>query len=136
MMVALLSLCHSWWPRPKEEECVVYFGTVAKVTYNRVSKEVPGSRAHLTERSGEAVCKWFYEKLTSNEKASATHYGRKSFEIEQPHHLGGHNSTQAPQKMQGGGRRTYMTNDNQNMCQTWSSHLTALCKIEHEHVRT
>lgn len=50
-------------PRRKKQTFRVYYGNVAKVTYNKVGKRVPGPRAHLTENSGEAVCKWFDEAL-------------------------------------------------------------------------
>ena len=50
-------------PKQKKPEYRVYYGNVAKVTYNKVDKRVLGPRAHLTEKSGEAVCKWFDEKM-------------------------------------------------------------------------
>ena len=50
-------------PRSKKQTFRVYYGNVAKVTYNKVGKRVPGPRAHLREKSGEAVCKWFEEAL-------------------------------------------------------------------------
>ena len=50
-------------PKRQKKQFRVYYGNVAKVTYDKVGKRVPGPRAHLTEKSGEAVCKWFDEKV-------------------------------------------------------------------------
>ena len=55
-------------PRKKQRQYRVYYGNVGKVTYDRIGKRVPGPRAHLNEKSGEAVCKWFEEKVDSKEK--------------------------------------------------------------------
>ena len=68
-------------PRRKKKQYAVYFGSVTKVTYDRVGKRVPGARAHLKERSGEAVCKWFDEKLSSNKKGHATHNGKEAYHL-------------------------------------------------------
>ena len=65
----------------KKKQYAMYFGKVTKVTYNRVGKRVPGARALLTERTGEAICKWFDEKLTSNKKGHATHNGKKAYHL-------------------------------------------------------
>lgn len=55
-------------PNKRAHQYRVYFGNVGKVTYDKVGKRVPGPRAHLTEESGEAVCKWFEEKLDASKK--------------------------------------------------------------------
>lgn len=47
--------------RKKERRYRVYYGNVGKVTYDKVGERTLGVRAHLTEKSGEAVCKWFEE---------------------------------------------------------------------------
>ena len=54
----------------KKREYRVYYGKVGKVTYDKTGKRTPGPRAHLTEASGEAVCKWFEEKKDTNENIS------------------------------------------------------------------
>ena len=69
-------------PRRKTREYAVYYGNVAKLTYDRVGKRVPGPTAHLTERTGEAVCKGFDEKLTpSPKKSHVKHMGKLAYHM-------------------------------------------------------
>lgn len=51
-----------------------------KVTYDQVGKRVPGARAHLTELSGEAVCKWFDEQQDAKGNV-VIHDGKRAYHL-------------------------------------------------------
>lgn len=71
---------------PKKQRSVyeVFFGNLAKVTYEKGGKQVPGPRAHLLETSGEAVCKWFDPIMELNTNRSPMHVsynGKKAYHL-------------------------------------------------------
>ena len=66
-------------PHRKKQQFRVYYGNVAKVSFNQRNKRVPGPRAHLLEESGEAVCKWFAEVIVNGEHVS--YEGKKAYHL-------------------------------------------------------
>lgn len=55
-----------------KEKCAVYYGNVAKVTFDKVDKTVPGARAHVNELFSKAGRKWFDGRRDDKVKGSST----------------------------------------------------------------
>ena len=65
-------------PAKKHRKYQVFYGNVAKLTYDKGGKTVPGPRAHIKDETGVSACKWFDEKMGDNGKP-VTYHGRRAF---------------------------------------------------------
>ena len=68
-------------PTNKDRKYEVFYGNVPKLTYENGGKLVPCPRAHIHEKTGEATCKWFDEKLDSKTGRPVLHRGKRVFHL-------------------------------------------------------
>lgn len=74
------------------------------------SHKVPSARAHLHELTGEAMCKWFDEKLDG--KQVVTHHGKRAYHLTLNNSTGFNDKVEFPNILAG----VRMTLDRQNDC--------------------
>ncbi|KAL3144581.1 hypothetical protein ABBQ32_004305 [Trebouxia sp. C0010 RCD-2024] len=102
-------------PKQNKKEYQVFYGNVVKVTYDQVGKRVPGPRTHLTELSGEVVCKWFDEKRDAKGNV-VTHNGKRAYHLTVDNRTGFNDKVEFPNILTG----VCMTLDCQHDC--WLLH--------------
>lgn len=108
--VAVLFDVSEGGPRRTKKRWAVYYANVVKVTFDKLGKRVPGARAHLHELTGEAVCKWFDEKLDGKEVVR--HHGKRAYHLTLNNSTGFNDKVEFPNILTG----VRMTLDRQNDC--------------------